>query len=83
MEPRRYNLIFTRILAQAGLPHYTIHTLRHTTVSYLRSLNVPDSVIMSIVGHASLNMTSQYGGVAEPLQAEAMDKLGGLLFGEG
>lgn len=81
MEPRRFNTVFTRILAQAGLPHYRIHDMRHSTVGLLRSLSIPDSVIMSIVGHQNLSMTHSYGDVIEDLKADALDKMGGLLFG--
>lgn len=83
MDPQYFNWLFTRILAQAGLPHYTLHSLRHTCVSFLRALHVPDSVIMAIAGHSSHAMTNYYGDILPELKAEAMDKMGGLLFGEG
>ncbi len=83
MEPGRYNIILTRYLKAAKLPHYNVHALRHSAVSFLRALHVPDSVIMAVVGHANLTQTSQYGGVLDDLQSEALDKMGGLLFGGG
>lgn len=81
MDPQYFNWLFGRILSQAGLPHYRVHDLRHSCVSLLRSLNVPDSVIMSIAGHSNLKLTHYYGDVVGELKAEAMDKMGGLLFG--
>lgn len=82
MDPQYFNWLFGRILSQAGLPHYRVHDLRHSAVSLLRLLNVPDSVIMATIGHASLAQTNYYGDIVEDLKTQAMDKMGGLLFGE-
>lgn len=52
---------FKEYLRLAGLPeHYSLHSCRHTYVTYLRSKGIPQDVIQRLVGHSSLQTTDIY-----------------------
>ena len=49
---------FKKMVTKAGLPdHYSLHSLRHTYVTYLREKGVPIDVIQRLLGHTSSKMT--------------------------
>lgn len=47
-------------LETAGLPHVTVHGIRHTTASLLDELGVPESVVQEILGHSRVTTTRAY-----------------------
>ena len=48
---------FRVIIRNAGLPHYGIHSLRHTFASLLFAAGVEVKVISKLLGHASVKIT--------------------------
>jgi integrase len=78
-RPWSANLVLGKLKRQAkraGLPESThLHTLRHSCATYLLAAGVPDRVVMSILGHASLRMTSHYQHVLNSMLTEAADAL--------
>jgi site-specific recombinase XerD len=48
-----------QLLATAGLPRLAPHALRHSTATYLLAAGVPDRVVMEILGHSSIAMTTR------------------------
>jgi hypothetical protein len=46
--------------AKCAVEGFTPHTLRHSTATYLIAVGVPDRVVMEILGHSSLAVTSRY-----------------------
>ena len=59
---------------------YVLHEARHTTVSLLLAADVPESVVISIVGHASFAATSHYAhadlDAARAALMKVQDRLG-------
>ena len=55
-----------------GVRLLTPHSCRHTYVSQLQSLGVSIETIMSIVGHAEVDMTKHYLHVQEPIRQDAV-----------
>lgn len=51
----RYSL--TNAVKKAGLPHISLHDLRHSHASYLIHNNMPITAISKRLGHASVKMT--------------------------
>lgn len=50
-----------RVLVGAGIKkHVTVHDIRHSTIDLLYELEVPEDVIMEIVGHSVLSVTRGY-----------------------
>lgn len=79
IEPRNLNRAFTALLRRAGLRHVRLHDLRHTTATLLRADGVDLRVIMQILGHSALAVTSDtYSHVALDEQREALRRLGQL-----
>jgi len=65
-----------RLVATAGLPERTTpHTLRHSAATFLLAAGVADRVVMEIMGHSSIAMTSRYEHVLSEMVAGAGDKL--------
>jgi len=50
------------VLKRAGLPDMKWHALRATTVTLLYEADVPEAIIMAIVGHSDLETTRMYKG---------------------
>jgi hypothetical protein len=76
---RRVERVFKQHLNRAGLPTtFTPHSLRHSTATYLTAMEVPSRVIMEIMGHSSLTMTTRYQHVMEGMLDLACDKLAAI-----
>ncbi len=60
-------------------PTPTTHFARHTTVTLLMELGVPDAVIGNIVGHIDATTTAMYQHPTATMEREAMRKLGEML----
>lgn len=57
----------------------TTHFARHTTVSLLMELGVPDAIIANIVGHIDTRTTALYQHPTFEMEREAMERLGARL----
>src|SRR5438270_8310499 len=76
---RRVERVFKQLLGHARLPTtFTPHSLRHSTATYLTAMDVPPRVIMEIMGHSSLAMTSKYQHVMESMLDHAADRLASI-----
>jgi integrase len=72
---RRVARTLEQLLAAAGLPRLTPHALRHSTATYLLAAGVPDRVVMEILGHSSITMTTRYEHVMSTMLADAAQRL--------
>lgn len=54
------NLALTKICARNGLPHVTVHGLRHMYATILLEQGVPLVKISALLGHASVNTTFEF-----------------------
>jgi integrase len=73
---RRVERVFKQLLGRAGLPTtFTPHSLRHSTATYLTAMDVPPRVIMEIMGHSSLAMTTRYQHVMSVMLEDAANRL--------
>lgn len=54
------NGVLTRLCARHGLPHITVHGLRHMYATILIEMKVPLIKISALLGHASVNTTFEY-----------------------
>lgn len=71
---------FKRALKEAGLPSVRFHDLRHTAVSLLLAEGVPLHEVSKIVGHSSIQVTSDiYGHLVPERRKIAADIIGGVL----
>ena len=57
---------------------FTPHSLRHSTATYLSAMGMPPRVIMEIMGHSSLAMTTKYQHVMEGMLDDAADLLANI-----
>ena len=58
IEPPNLNRFFDELIAKARVRRIRFHDLRHTCASLLLAQNVPARVVMEILGHSQLAMTT-------------------------
>ncbi len=81
-DPRNALRALKIAAARAGLPHASLHTLRHSAASVMLTAGVPLKVVSEILGHSSIAITGDvYGHVAPDVSRGAMDVLGAA-FGD-
>lgn len=57
--------MFQKYIQDAELPdHYSLHSLRHTYVTYLRSKGIPQDIVSILVGHLNPTTTANYDHTA-------------------
>jgi integrase len=76
IEPRNLNRFFDELIAKARVRRIRFHDLRHTCASLLLAQNVPARVVMEILGHSQLAMTTDlYSHVMPTALREAADAM--------
>jgi integrase len=76
IEPRNLNRFFDELITKAGVRRIRFHDLRHTCASLLLAQNVPARVVMEILGHSQLAMTTDlYSHVMPTALREAADAM--------
>jgi len=70
-------------LSRTKLPRVRFHDLRHSAATFLLLQGVADRVVMEILGHTSLAMTSRYMHVLDGLKRDAADQMDRLFTGTG
>lgn len=69
------------LLVEARVPDRRLHDARHTAATLLLAQDVPQRVVMEILGHSRITMTSRYQHVADAMQRDAARKMGDALWG--
>lgn len=54
------NSALTRLCSRNGLPHITVHGLRHMYATILAEQGVPLVKISALLGHSSINLSFEY-----------------------
>lgn len=60
-----------------------VHDARHTAATLLLAHSVDQRVVMEILGHSQISMTSRYAHVVPQLMTDAADRIGRALWGDG
>jgi integrase len=79
IQPRAINDYFAEVRERAGLDVQRFHGLRRIFTTLLDRAGVSDRVVMEMTGHKHLDMTHYYMQPMEVQQAEAAQRLDGLL----
>lgn len=80
IEPRNLNRFLDEAIARAGLRRVRFHDLRHTCASLLLAQGVSPRVVMEVLGHTQLSMTTDlYGHVLPSSLRSAADAIDGAL----
>ncbi|MGK5115455.1 tyrosine-type recombinase/integrase [Geodermatophilus sp. CPCC 205506] len=76
LEPRNVLRRFEVLAERAGLRGVTLHTLRHSTASFLLAAGTHTKVVQEHLGHSSYAITADiYSHVGPAQQREAADRL--------
>lgn len=76
IEPRNLTRSFDEMTARAGVRRIRFHDLRHTCASMLLAQGVPARVVMDVLGHSQLAMTTDlYSHVLPTALREAADAM--------
>ncbi|QNE45862.1 site-specific integrase [Glaciihabitans sp. INWT7] len=80
IEPSNLRRSFNRAIELAGLRQIRFHDLRHTCASLLLAQGVPMRVVMEILGHSTMSITSDlYTHVSPNATASAVSAVSALL----
>ncbi len=72
---RKWDTAWRALREAAGLPGLRFHDLRHTVITELAEMGVPDHVLESISGHLSRKMLEHYSHIRIAAKRKALDDL--------
>ena len=76
IQPSRLTKWFRDFIDRSGLPHVTVHSLRHTYASLLISDGVPLTVVSHQLGHSQTSTTANiYAHVIAAAEAKAQETI--------
>ena len=64
----------------AGVRDGRLHDARHTAVTVLLVLGIPERTVMGIMGWSSTSMAARYQHVTDPIRRQVAGQIGGLLW---
>jgi integrase len=76
IDPRRDWGEWCDILKAAGLPHYRLHAMRHSTASIALEKGIAIAVVQEMLGHSDIRVTRSYTHVSEALHDDAARRIG-------
>lgn len=79
IDPAKDNAAWHDILDRAEVPQMRLHDARHTAVTLLYDLGIPEAIIQQIVGQSTISVTRGYRHRTIAPAAEALTQLSGLL----
>ena len=82
VDPRQDWQEWTDTLKAAGLPHYRLHAMRHSTATILLDRGVALAVVQEILGHSDIRVTRGYTHVSSALHDDAARRMGDVFTGE-
>lgn len=81
IDPSKDNKDWHAVLARAGVPDVRLHDARHTAVTLLYDLGVPEVVIQQIVGQSTVTTTRGYRHANSQPAVDALNALSASLSG--
>lgn len=69
------------LLKAAAIRDVRVHDARHTAATLLLAQGVDQRVVMQILGHSQISMTSRYAHVLPQVMSDAADRIGEALWG--
>ena len=69
------------LLKAAGVRDARLHDARHTAATLLRAQGVDQRVVMEILGHSQISMTSRYTHMLPQVMTDAAARMGQALWG--
>lgn len=82
IDPRRDWQDWTDLLAAAEVPHVRLHDARHTAATLLLLQGVDTRVVMEMLGHSQISVTTKYQHVVDEMQTAAAARMDSALWGE-
>jgi integrase len=70
------------LLKAAGIRQVRVHDARHTAATLLLAQGVDQRVVMEILGHSQISMTSKYAHVLPQVMTDAAERIGRALWGD-
>ena len=76
IDPSADNAAWHAVLEAAGVPDTRLHDARHTAVTLLYDLEIPETIIQDIVGQSTISTTRGYRHKQQKPMREALERLG-------
>ena len=80
---RKWDTAWRALRDTAGLPRLRFHDLRHTIITELAEMGVPDHVMESITGHLSRRMLEHYSHIRLDAKRKVLEALEGWRSDQG
>ena len=81
MDPSRDSKAWRALVARAGVPAVRLHDARHSAATLALLKGVPTRVVMDMLGHSQISMTSKYQHAVDQMKRDAADAVGDSLWG--
>lgn len=78
IDPKLDWMAWKQLLDAAGVPDRRLHDARHTAATLLLAQGVPPRVVMEILGHSRITVTSKYQHVLDEMHTDAAAKMATL-----
>ena len=75
-----YRHAWKALLRRVGVRDARLHDARHTALTVLLVLGVPERAVMEIMGWSTTGMAARYQHVTDPIRQEVAARVGGLLW---
>ena len=80
LDPDNFARVHAQLLKKAGIPHVSVHTLRHTSATLLLQADEHPKVVQEMLGHTRISTTLDIYSHTNPgLLRRAADKLNDFL----
>lgn len=84
LHPKTVSTRFVDTAERIGMPHLSLHGLRHTWATLALGGNVHPRVVQERLGHSSVGVTLDiYSHVTPAMQSKAAEQVAALIYGEG
>ncbi len=74
MTPHSIEYMVAKYLAETGIPHASVHTLRHTMATHHVARGTDQKTVQVTLGHASLATTAIYVSLSKRAQKKAVQE---------
>lgn len=75
LDPKADWTEWKALLTEAGVPAARLHDARHTAATMLLLMGVEQRVVMEILGHSRITVTSKYQHVVDEMHRDAAEKM--------
>lgn len=82
IDPKLDWMEWKALLREADVPDHRLHDARHTAATLLLAQGVATRVVMDILGHSTMSITSRYQHAVDEMKIDAAARMDSALWGD-